>query len=39
MRTMGPRNREAGLSGIYGANISQFKKKKKKKGKENQSDL
>lgn len=36
MRTMGPRNREAGLSGIYGANISQFKKKKKK---ENQSDL
>lgn len=30
MRTMGPRNREAGLSGIYGANISQFKKKEKK---------
>lgn len=34
---MGPRNREAGLSGIYGANISQFKKKEKEK--ENQSDL
>lgn len=31
---MGPRNREAGLSGIYGANISQFKNKKKKERKE-----
>lgn len=30
MKSMGLRNREAGPSGIYGANISHFQKKRKK---------